>query len=130
MKSEIYGDDINSEKPIAGERLSYFYLHGQAERKNGFDCCNGNIEAFANAIRNLLFFADITYVNGEKEECLVVPYPYCGAINGRIVLPNDLDALKHAMAHRNNQFSMYEHEKERMKKEYPETFNFIKQLDK
>lgn len=126
MKARIYGDDINPTKPILGERLSYFYLHGRAETKNGYDCCNGNIEAFGYVIRGVIFFASLVYQDGSEDVCLVVPYPYQGAIQGRIVLVDDLPALDDAMAHRNNNISMYEHHKDRLKKDYPETWKHLK----
>lgn len=126
MNAIIYGDDIGSAILIPGERLSYFYLHGQAETKNGYDCCNGNIEAFSYVIRGVMFLATLVYQDGKKDVCLVVPYPYQGAIQGRVVLIDDLPALDDAMKHRNNNISMYEHHKEQMKKDYPETWKHLK----
>lgn len=129
-KAIIYGDSQAEGFIARGERLSYFYLHGKAEEKNGYDCCNANITAFTYAIRNLLFFAELKYPDGGFNKCIVVPHISCGSINGRIVLINDLPALKDAMAHRRNEFRMYEHEKQLMKTTYPETYKFLIDLQK
>ena len=32
--------------------MSWFYLHGNAETLNEFDCCEGNINAFRKILRN------------------------------------------------------------------------------
>jgi len=32
--------------------MSWFYLHGNAETLNEFDCCEGNINAFRKELRN------------------------------------------------------------------------------
>lgn len=129
-KAIIYGDSMDNDFKIRGERMSYFYLDGNAETKNGYDCCNGNITAFGYAIRNIMFFADLKYANGGRNLCLVIPYISMGSIHGYIVLPDDLPAIEQAMRSRNNEFRMYEHEKTRLQIMYPETFNFIKQLNK
>ena len=91
MNPIIYAVPYDGE--AKGLRLSYFYLHGEAEQMNGFDICNGNIAAFKHCLR--VWHFDCTLVIGRKKYEAVCYTRLDGShMCGYVVLKSDAQAHK------------------------------------
>lgn len=93
MRPKIYAVPIDGEVEIPGKRLSYFYLHGKAEELNGYDICNGDIEAFHYALRMGGFLCEVHFTDKSVAEAVCVCKFEFSRMTGLIVLESDVDRL-------------------------------------
>lgn len=126
-KRIIYADDNNPKTELQGIRLSYFYMHVRAQELAGYDCCNANIDAVQDALREGFFLADLVYPNDVAPQQAIVfcKFEY-GQMEGRILLVNDLLAIRECK----NWVSThgYEHDINKLKESYLDTWNLINEL--
>jgi hypothetical protein len=133
-EATIYADTTfsrGSELELSGSRLPFFYLHGQAQDVTGYDCCNGNIEAFRYALSfNHFFLADLTFEHTDipTQRCICFTKTDVGRIAGRIILINDKAAIE--QCERWLTLNGYEHHINELKEKYPETYELIKKISK
>jgi hypothetical protein len=74
---KIYAETIEGEIFDDGEtktRMHYFYLDGEAEEINGYDICEGNIQALSMAMNQNVFEAVLVFWDGSKKGCKVWSY--------------------------------------------------------
>jgi hypothetical protein len=108
--------------------MTYFYMHGEAEARTGYDCCNGNLETLRRCMRSGAFIAMLEFPDGTQELCITrTNYSGDGHMSGIVALLSDLDAVKFAF--RNSEYypSMYEHEKEFLREKRPEVREAIRE---
>lgn len=125
QKAIIYADPNDSKLELPGGRMSYFYLDGEAERKTGYDCCNGNIEALRMCMSSHMFLATLVYPDQSEDLCIANSW-YEGNMAGLIAVITDHDAIKNILNGATSTPSMYEHEKIFLKENYPEVVDLIK----
>lgn len=126
----IYATPMNYETPIEGSRLPFFYLHSIAEKINGYDCCNGNIEAFNYALSAGAFLADLIFVDGRKERCIVTSNLSNGRMHGLIAMLSDIEGVKEIFYDFTDFPCMYDHFKGELKEKYPNVLAAIKETCK
>ena len=79
---------------LPGNRMPYFYLHGECEKRNGYDICNANIEAFRYSLREGGYLCKVQFMNGEIEDAICFSKFESNSMNGLIVfLRNDADII-------------------------------------
>jgi len=128
-KAYVYADPNESDFELPGARMTYFYMHGEAEARTGYDCCNGNIEALRMCMRSGAFIAMLRFPDGKEELCIVrSKYSGDGHMSGFIALLSDLDAVEFAFKGSEYQPSIYEHEREFLKENYPEVQDAIRDV--
>lgn len=96
----IYAEPLNCCMAMPGERLPLFYLHGEAERLNGFDICNANGEAAYSAASPGWSLVGIEFMNSQDEARLGIMFSYMGSMNrmeGRICLVDDIEAIQQVL---------------------------------
>lgn len=128
-KERIYADPRESDFELKGGRMTYFYMHGEAEARTGYDCCNGNLEALRRCLRSGAFISMMEFPDGTEELCITrTKYSGDGHMSGLVALLTDIDAIKFIF--RNNEYfpSMYEHEKDFLREEYPEVREAIREV--
>jgi len=79
----IYPDKFKGEgapKPEGAERLSYFYIHGELERKSGYDCFDSTEEKPEHGIHNAL----VHWPDGSSDEALLFVRKAFGGPKGAI----------------------------------------------
>lgn len=133
MKPEeiIYADPNECEFDLKGARMSYFYMHGEAETRTGYDCCNGNLEALRGCMRAGAFIATLEFPDGTQELCIVrSKFSGEGHMSGFVVLLTDIDAIKFAFQKSERFPSMFEHDKDFLENSYPEANEAIKEVVK
>jgi hypothetical protein len=80
-----------------GERVPYFYLHGEAEKINGYDICNANSEAIADCLRQGAFLCELIFVDGRTEDAICFSKYGYGRMEGLIVLLSDQKHITNAV---------------------------------
>lgn len=129
-KAYVYADP-NDSNELPGARMSYFYMHGEAEARTGYDCCNGNLEALRMCMKSGAFIAMLEFSDGKEELCIVrVRFAPEGHMSGFVALLSDLDAIKFAFINSEYYPSMYEHEKEFLREKHPEVRDAIREIVK
>lgn len=124
-EAHVYADPGESELDLPGARMSFFYMHGEAEARTGYDCCNGNLEALKMCLRAGAFIAMLKFPDGTEELCIVHSKFYHGHMSGFVVLLSDIDAVKFAFRKSAHFPSMFEDEEEFLKENYPEVWEAI-----
>jgi hypothetical protein len=117
-ENKIYAVPIDSEIEVKGERIPYFYLHGQAQDINGYDICNGNIHAIVNCLEQGAFLCEIEFTNGSVQDAICFcKYSRDSHMTGWIVLLSDFESIIQAVkVYKYDMFpSMYSDEKEYLK---------------
>lgn len=124
----IYADNNDSSYDLPGARMSYFYMHGEAEARAGYDCCNGNIEALRMCMKSGAFIANLKFPDGTEELCIVSSrYSPEGHITGIVSFISDEDATKFAFKKFPSFPIIYEHEKAFLRGKYPKVIENIKE---
>jgi len=105
--------------------MSWFYLHGNAETLNEFDCCEGNINAFRKILRNHIFFANILMKDESKLDAVVIPYwKEKRRLTELICTSDDGESIRHALFEYDEDCykdtCIEESEKKYMYEKYPE----------
>jgi hypothetical protein len=129
-KAYVYADPNESEFDLPGARINFFYMHGEAEARTGYDCCNGNIETLRMCMRAGAFIAMLEFPDGTEELCIVNSKFSQGHMSGLIALLSDIDAIKFVFANSEYYPSMYEDEKEFLKENYPKVRETIIEIVK
>lgn len=96
----IYAEPSNCCMAMPGERLPLFYLHGEAERLNGFDICNADEEAAYTAAKPGWCLVEIEFMNSQDEPRIGIMFSYMGSMNrmeGRICLVDDIEAIQQVL---------------------------------
>jgi hypothetical protein len=124
----VYADPRDENYELPGARMTYFYMHGEAEERTGYDCCNGNLEALRGCLRSGAFIAVLKFPSGDEELCIVSSkYSGDGHMSGLIALLSDIDAVKFVFRNHTSYPSMFEHEKEFLRLKYPEVREAIRE---
>jgi hypothetical protein len=77
------GKDI--EAPEGSVRFKYIYMHGEAERKSGYDCCNmDSLPAYGG-----IYPAVIVWPNGKEDKAKLLFKPRDMGQRGLIVADDD-----------------------------------------
>lgn len=101
----IYGDKIDSKNSYTGAYpLSFKYLHGELEEKNGYDICYSNNEEEAYILNNEegVFDIEVCILNPDSTSTIHKAKAYVWLIKdfiitkGLIVSINDKNAIKYA----------------------------------
>jgi len=129
-KAYVYADPNESDLDLPGARMNFFYMHGEAEARTGYDCCNGNIETLRMCLRAGAFIAMLEFPDGTEELCIVHSKFSQGNMAGFIALLSDIDAVKFAFRKSEYFPSMFEDEKEFLKESYPEVWEAIREIVK
>jgi hypothetical protein len=127
-KAVIYADPNDSDFELPGVRMSYFYMHGEAEGRTGYDCCNGNIEALRMCMKSRAFIAMLKFPDETEELCIVSTKYSQGHMSGLIALLSDLDAVKFVFNGSEHYPSMYDHEDDFLRKNHPEVRDAIREV--
>jgi hypothetical protein len=118
-RNKIFAVPINYEIDVEGERIPYFYLHGQAQDINGYDICNGNINAIINCLEQGAFLCELHFIDGRIEDAICFSKYDRGdrQMNGWILLLSDYNGIKQAIEYFEfaDTPTMYEDEKEYIK---------------
>lgn len=127
VKPIIKCSNWDADNPDTFGFLSYVYLHGDAERLNGFDCCEGNIETFKNIFKMCISCATMVLKDKTEYDVLIIPAFEDRRIKGLICLCDDLSSVKDAVEDyfKYVDTSMYEHDKEFLLSTYPVTYGYI-----
>lgn len=128
-KSIIKCSNWDYEGEIEFAFMSYVYLHGDAETNSGFDCCEGNIEAFRNIVKNHLYLATLLNKDKTESDVLVIPCFNERRMTALVCLCEDHESIHHAL----NEYyeghfidtCMFEHEKEFLYEKYPKVREVI-----
>lgn len=127
IKAIIYADPNETGFKLRGARMSYFYMHGEAEARTGYDCCNGNLESLRGCMRAGAFIAKLEFPDRTSELCIVSSkFSGEGHMSGIIALLTDIEAIKYAFKKFEQFPSMFEHQKHFLRDNYPDAFNAIK----
>jgi len=112
------------------EFLSYFYLHGKAESINGFDCCEGTIEAFSNIISMSTRIVTLLMADNKTYDCLLFSTVNSNRMSGLICLIDDLEAIESAYNYYSKKpnLLMYGDDEKYLEENYPETKLLISKL--
>jgi len=92
---DLYGE-FNC--PEGFDFISQFYLHGDAQDKNHYDICLGNLECFVKILHCHIFLIELQLQDGNTYEGIVIPY-IAGRrrLEGLVCLCNDTEGIKHAL---------------------------------
>ena len=109
------------------ESFSYFYLHCKANDINYYDCCVANIHAFWYALRGTSFVAEAILTDGNTYKVLVLTRIRMGAMEGLIVLIDDIEGIESGFKYLGITYrlSFYEHHKKDIIDNYPETWKLL-----
>lgn len=107
--------------------FSYFYLHCKANDINYYDCCVANLDALWYALRGTSFVADITLTDGNTYKVLVLCKIRMSAMEGLVVLIDDIDGLINAFKYLDikHRVSMFNHHEKYIMENYPETWRTL-----
>lgn len=116
-KSRIFYAVPDHNTPVAGIRPSYFYLHREAESRNGYDICTCNSEAIVNCLREGAFLCRVIFSDYTTEDAVCFSKFVDNRMNGLICLLSDEDGIKSAVKYYDftDGVSMYTDEEEYLK---------------
>ena len=98
IKSKILGVKMGDSNKTEGfSFLSYFYLHGEAEEKNGHDLVEGNEETFIYVLSDRIFPTKLILQDGNEYDGIVISYHKDWRMSGLICLCTDLEHIRHAL---------------------------------
>jgi hypothetical protein len=99
-ESTFYAVPINSDHAvIKGYRAPYFYLHGEAEKRHGYDICNANGEALSSALRDGGFLCNIEFQDGTVEPGICFNRFEFKKMEGLVVLLSDDNNIRDAVSY-------------------------------
>jgi hypothetical protein len=106
----IYAE--NQENKTPGFRLDYFYLHGVAEERAGYDCVHANIETLRTCLREGISLVKIIFPDSTSEIGIMYSTFKQGRMKGLICFANDIDAINYIFSKIKEWPSIYGHEKQ------------------
>jgi len=124
----IYADPNDSDYDLPGARMSFFYMDGEAERRAGYDCCNGNIYALKMCLREGVFIATLIFPDGSEELCIVNSKYSGDGMEGLVCLLSDLDALKNVFGDSKYFPRMFGDDKRFLSENHPEVIEMIRNI--
>ena len=111
--------------------MSYVYLHGDAEDINGFDCLEGNIEAFRTIMQVCVSCVGLLMPDGSSKDALLIPSFGRRRVEGLVCLLSDRESIKYALKYYTYvNTDMYQHDFAFLRENYPDVYEVIKESDK
>jgi len=100
--------------PEHAARPNFFYLHGKAEKLNGYDICDANAEALSNCLSKGAFLCMVQYTDGTQREAICFSVFGRHHMEGLICLLDDLEGILSCFDYFNlkGMPSIYDHEEE------------------
>lgn len=107
----FYGDSQNESLiKIEGKRIPYFYLHGEAEWRNGYDCCNGDYNAFyKSSLATGIFLCKMRLQDGITYYGICITYFKEHRMNGLICIITDIPSIEQVFEMLKTDYSYFPH---------------------